>query len=115
MKCSRRIRAIASTVSIPPTTCSNQSKQRIRPDCRGSILDADTPHQGVKIARRMTGPAVAGSDAAQELGLSRVARTHCGWIDAASVHRLLLRAGAETRRLSARLHPSDTTDAESGQ
>src|SRR5438477_9465438 len=40
--------------AFPPTTCSNQSKQRIRPDCRGSILDADTPHQGVKIARRIT-------------------------------------------------------------
>ena len=61
------------------------------------------------------GPALAGSDAAQELGLSRVARTHCGWIDAASVHGLLLRAGPETRCLPARLHPSDATDAESSQ
>ena len=61
------------------------------------------------------GPALAGSDAGQELGLSRVARTHRGWIDAASVHRLLLRAGPETRCLPARLHPSDATDAESSQ
>jgi hypothetical protein len=33
---------------------SNQSEQRIRPTFRGSILDADPPTQGVKIARRMT-------------------------------------------------------------
>jgi hypothetical protein len=33
---------------------SNQSEQRNRPTFRGSILDADPPAQGVKIARRMT-------------------------------------------------------------
>src|SRR5713101_2915622 len=54
MKCSRRIRPIVSTVSIPPPPAWNQSEQRIRPTCRGSILDADPPAQGVKIARRMT-------------------------------------------------------------
>src|SRR5580693_1094366 len=53
-KCSRRIRPIVSTVSIPPPPASNQSEQRIRPSWRGSILDADNPHQGVKIARRNT-------------------------------------------------------------
>src|SRR5258708_11401505 len=54
-KCSRRIRPIVSTVSIPPPPASNQSEQRIRPNWRGSILDADNPLQGVKIARRITG------------------------------------------------------------
>src|SRR3954463_574629 len=53
-KCSRRIRPIVSTVSIPPPPASNQSEQRIRPNGRGSILDADNPAQGVKIARRNT-------------------------------------------------------------
>src|SRR5271168_1613966 len=53
-KCSRRIRPIVSTVSIPPPLASNQSEQRIRPNRRGSILDADNPLQGVKIARRIT-------------------------------------------------------------
>src|SRR5260370_11241849 len=53
-KCSRRIRPIVSTVSIPPPPASNQSEQRIRPNWRGSILDADNPLQGVKIARRIT-------------------------------------------------------------
>src|SRR5262249_48804127 len=53
-KCSRRIRPIVSTVSIPPPPASNQSEQRIRPNGRGSILDADPPAQGVKIARRNT-------------------------------------------------------------
>src|SRR5712671_5561005 len=55
-KCSRRIRPIVSTVSIPPPPASNQSEQRIRPNWRGSILDADNPLQGVKIARRITPP-----------------------------------------------------------
>src|SRR5713101_3796753 len=55
-KCSRRIRPIVSTVSIPPPPASNQSEQRIRPNWRGSILDADNPLQGVKIARRITVP-----------------------------------------------------------
>jgi hypothetical protein len=54
MKCSRRIRPIVSTVSIPPPLAWNQSEQRIRPILRGSILDADPPAQGVKIARRIT-------------------------------------------------------------
>src|SRR5437016_12305219 len=40
-----------------------------------------------------TNPALAGSDAAQELGLSRAARADCRWLDAASVHRLPLRGG----------------------
>src|SRR5712671_388627 len=53
-KCSRRIRPIVSTVSIPPPPASNQSEQRIRSNWRGSILDADNPLQGVKIARRIT-------------------------------------------------------------
>src|SRR5712675_2428089 len=53
-KCSRRIRPIVSTVSIPSPPASNQSEQRIRPNGRGSILDADNPAQGVKIARRNT-------------------------------------------------------------
>src|SRR5260370_131284 len=53
-KCSRRIRPIVSTVSIPPPPASNQSEQRIRRNWRGSILDADNPLQGVKIARRIT-------------------------------------------------------------
>jgi hypothetical protein len=35
-------------------TTSNQSEQRNRPTVRGSILDADPPAQGVKIARRIT-------------------------------------------------------------
>jgi hypothetical protein len=38
----------------PSLLASNQSEQRIRPTFRGSILDADPPTQGVKIARRMT-------------------------------------------------------------
>ena len=38
----------------PPPPASNQSGQRIRPIRRGSILDADPPAQGVKIARRNT-------------------------------------------------------------
>src|ERR1700683_1105631 len=54
MKCSRRIRPIVSTVSIPPPLAWNQREQRIRPILRGSILDADPPAQGVKIARRIT-------------------------------------------------------------
>ena len=53
-KCSRRIRPIVSTVSIPPPPASNQSEQCISPTFRGSILDADPPAQGVKIARRNT-------------------------------------------------------------
>src|SRR5439155_25162455 len=53
-KCSRRIRPIVSTVSIPLTARSNQSEHRNRPTFRGSILDADPPTQGVKIARRIT-------------------------------------------------------------
>src|SRR6266852_4637255 len=57
-KCSRRIRPIVSTVSIPPPPASNQSEQRIRSNWRGSILDADNPLQGVKIARRITPDAV---------------------------------------------------------
>ena len=51
----------------------------------------------------------------QELGLSRAARTDRRRIDAAPVHRVLLRAGAQARRLSARLHPADTADAQSDQ
>jgi hypothetical protein len=46
IKCSRRIRPIVSTVSIPPPLAWNQSEQRIRPNCRGSILNADPPAQG---------------------------------------------------------------------
>src|SRR6202795_1197511 len=38
--------------SQPPA--SLQSRQRNRPTCRGSILDADPPAQGVNIAGRMT-------------------------------------------------------------
>ena len=38
----------------PPPPASRQSRQRNRPIGRGSILDADPPPQGVKIARRMT-------------------------------------------------------------
>src|SRR3954454_23614466 len=53
-KCSRRIRPIVSTVSIPPPPASNQSEQRIRPNGRGAILDVDNPAQGAKIARRNT-------------------------------------------------------------
>src|ERR1700752_1294702 len=53
-KCSRRTRPIVSTVSIPPPPASNPSEQGIRPKGRGSILDADPPAQGVKIARRIT-------------------------------------------------------------
>ena len=49
-----RIRPIVSTVSIPPPPALNQSRQRISPNGRGSILDADPPAQGVKIARRIT-------------------------------------------------------------
>src|SRR5215210_8246608 len=53
-KCSRRIRPIVSTVSIPPPPASNQSEQRIRPIRRGSILHADPLTQGVNFARRIT-------------------------------------------------------------
>src|SRR4051812_9897060 len=76
-KCSRRIRPIVSTVSIPPPPASNQSEQRIRPNGRGSILDADNPAQGVKIARRNTlGIRRKGSDPlAQYVGMhSKVPR-----------------------------------------
>ena len=52
-KCSSRIRPIVSTVSIPPPLALTESR-RIRPTCRGSILDANPPAQGVKIARRIT-------------------------------------------------------------
>src|SRR5215469_15831265 len=38
----------------PSLLDSNRSEQRSRPIFRGSILDADPPAQGVKIARRMT-------------------------------------------------------------
>src|SRR5262249_7224940 len=38
----------------PSLSAPNRSKQRIRPIFRGSILDADRPAQGVKIARRIT-------------------------------------------------------------
>src|SRR5262249_37093829 len=38
----------------PSLSAPNRSKQRIRPIFRGSILDADPPAQGVKIARRIT-------------------------------------------------------------
>src|SRR5215204_2452670 len=53
-KCSRRIRPIVSTVSIPPPPALIQSRQRISPIRWGSILDADPPAQRVKIARRIT-------------------------------------------------------------
>src|SRR5271169_3187136 len=46
IKCSRRIRPIVSTVSIPSPLAWNQSEQRIRPTFRGSILDADPPGSG---------------------------------------------------------------------
>src|SRR5713226_4409102 len=72
MKCSRRIRPIVSTVSIPPPPAWNQSEQRIRPTCRGSILDADPPAQGVKIARRMTAPQL--DRGANETGQDKDAR-----------------------------------------
>ena len=36
----------------PPPPASNQSRQPSRPVSRGSILDADPPPQGVKVARR---------------------------------------------------------------
>src|ERR1700674_2998799 len=65
--------------------------------------------------RGLTPQQIAGSHARQELGLSRTARTDPRWIDAASVRRLLLRAGAQTRRFSARLHPTHTADTQSGQ
>src|SRR5262245_25150773 len=54
MKCSRRIRPIVSTVSIPPTARFESQRAAHRPTFRGSILDADPPAQGVKIARRNT-------------------------------------------------------------
>src|ERR1700731_3815922 len=38
----------------PQPPASLQSRQRNRPTCRGSILDADPPAQGVNIAGRMT-------------------------------------------------------------
>jgi hypothetical protein len=38
----------------PQPPASFQSRQRNRPICRGSILDADPPAQGVNIAGRMT-------------------------------------------------------------
>src|SRR5712664_3360159 len=53
-KCSRRIRPIVSTVSIPLPPASIQSGQCINGNGRGSILDADNPSQGGKIARRLT-------------------------------------------------------------
>src|SRR5271169_4962404 len=65
IKCSRRIRPIVSTVSIPSPLAWNQSEQRIRPTFRGSILDADPPAQGVKIARRMTWRLLARDQALQ--------------------------------------------------
>ena len=43
MKCSRRIRAIVSTTSIPDHLLHSQSRQRNSPTYRGSILDADPP------------------------------------------------------------------------
>src|SRR5215216_1277607 len=42
-KCSRRIRPIVSTVSIPPPPASNQSEQRIRPNGRGQFWTPITP------------------------------------------------------------------------
>src|SRR5262249_10752340 len=38
----------------PPTTRFESKRERIRSTCRGSILDADPPVQGVNIARRIT-------------------------------------------------------------
>jgi hypothetical protein len=38
----------------PQPPASFQGRQRNRPTCRGSILDADPPAQGVNIAGRMT-------------------------------------------------------------
>src|SRR5438445_5166016 len=53
-KYSRRIRPIVSTVSIPHYPRLIRRGQRITPHGRGATLDADTPDQGVKIARRNT-------------------------------------------------------------
>src|ERR1700724_937899 len=54
-KCSRRIRPSSPPSAFSLAVASNQSEQRNRPAFRGSILDADPPTQGVKIARRITG------------------------------------------------------------
>src|SRR5262249_43337152 len=43
-----------------PTTRFESKRERIRPTCRGSILDADPPAQGVNIARRITRPTPGG-------------------------------------------------------
>ena len=54
MKCSRRIRPIVSTVSIPHHPLGIKAGSATGQLVRGSILDADPPAQGVKIARRIT-------------------------------------------------------------
>jgi len=51
-KCSRRIRPIVSSAS--PTAHFKPKQATHRSKFRGSILDADPPAQGVKIARRNT-------------------------------------------------------------
>ena len=47
-KCSRRNPPNRLHCQHSPPPASNQSEQRIRPNGRGSILDADNPAQGVE-------------------------------------------------------------------
>jgi len=46
MKCSRRIRQLSPRSASRPPPASLQSRQRNRPTCRGSILDADPRLRG---------------------------------------------------------------------
>src|SRR6266567_2877412 len=119
--CRLGIDAAGGTGRAPGTTVEGDIRLSRRPrrhDRAGPVRSGARAEEARKWSQRIdaeTNPALAGSDAAQELGLSRAARANCRWIDAASVHRLLLRGGAQARRVSARLHPTDTADAQSRQ
>jgi len=51
MKCSRRIRAIVFTISIPPTTCFVPKQAAQQTNLEEVILDADPPALGGQYCR----------------------------------------------------------------
>jgi hypothetical protein len=66
--------------------------ERVRRDLVRGLKQPDHGRRGLTAAQVV---ARTGSDAGEGLGLSRAARTHCRWNNAASVHQFLLRGGAQ--------------------